>query len=315
MAQVHVRLDLEHKTGERRFDRHHNARSAIARLRRWRPFGQRSEDFAYAEVVDCRAEEHRRLPAGQKQFEIERMARVAQQLDVVAQRSDLVGKQCVEPWIVETFDQLGVVGHARFARCETQQAVMQQIEDAAKALAHAERPRDRRAIDFQHRFDFLDQREPVAHFAVHLVDKRDDRRRTKPAHFEQLDRLRLDALGCVDHHHRRVDGGQHAIGVLREVLMPRRIEQIDRMTGVFELHDRARHRDAALLFHFHPVGCRVSRALARLDRTRELNGAAEQQQLFGQRRLACVRMGNDRERTSLRDVAQEVGGKRFLSHR
>jgi hypothetical protein len=45
--------------------------------------------------------------------------------------------------------------------------------------------------------------------------------------FEQLDRLRFHALGGVDHHHRGVDRGQHAVGVLGEVLVARRVEQVD----------------------------------------------------------------------------------------
>ena len=51
------------------------------------------------------------------------MARIAQQLDVVAQRTDFVRKQRVEARVVQTFDQFGVVGHARFARREAQQAM------------------------------------------------------------------------------------------------------------------------------------------------------------------------------------------------
>ena len=151
----------------------------------------------------------------------------------------------------------------------------------------------------EHRLDLLEQRERLAHFAVHLVDERDDRRVAQAAHLEQLDRLRLDALRRVDHHHRGVDRGQHAIGVLGEVLVARRVEQVDRVAGVVELHHRARDRDAALLLDLHPVGRRVARALARLDGAGHLDRAAEQQQLLGQRRLARVRVRDDRERAAL----------------
>ncbi len=152
--------------------------------------------------------------------------------------------------------------------------------------------------------------ERLAHLAIHLVDERDDRRRAQPADFEQLDRLRLDALRRVDHHHRRVDGGQHAVGVLGEILVARRVEQVDRVAGVVELHHRARDRDAALLLDLHPVRRRVPRALARLDGAGHLDRAAEEQQLLGQRRLARVRVRDDRERAAPRDVAHEIGRER-----
>ena len=233
---------------------------------------------------------------------------LADQLDVVPQRGHLVGEELVEARIVQPFDHLGVVGDALLAGREALQAVVAQVEDAAKALAHADGPGDRRAVDLQHRLDFLLQREGLAHLAVHLVHERDDRRRAQPADLEELDRLLLDAFGRVDHHHRRIDGGQHAIGVLGEVLVARRVEQVDRVRRVLELHDRRRHRDAALLLDFHPVGRRMARALACLDGARHQDRAAEEQKLLGERGLAGVRVRDDRERAALRDVARESGG-------
>ena len=81
---------------------------------------------------------------------------------------------------------------------------------------------------------------------------------------QQAARLRLDAVGRVDHHQRRVDRGQHAVGVFGEVLVARRVEQVDDVAAVLHLHHRARDRDAALLLDLHPVGGGVARGLARL---------------------------------------------------
>src|ERR1039458_1002103 len=72
--------------------------------------------------------------------------------------------------------------------------------------------------------DLVQQLDRVAALAVHLVDEGDDRNVAQAADLEQLAGARLDPLGGVDHHHRRVDGGQGAVGVLREVLVARRVE-------------------------------------------------------------------------------------------
>jgi peptide chain release factor 3 len=56
--------------------------------------------------------------------------------------------------------------------------------------------------------------ERVAALAIHLVDEGQDRDVAQTADLEQLDRLRLDPLGRVDHHHRAVDRGQHPVRVL-----------------------------------------------------------------------------------------------------
>src|SRR4030043_211895 len=50
-------------------------------VRRGRPFGQRAQDFAYAEVVDPGAEEHRRLLALEEGVQFEADARAAHQFD------------------------------------------------------------------------------------------------------------------------------------------------------------------------------------------------------------------------------------------
>ena len=225
------------------------------------------------------------------------------------------GKRASRRGLARPFDHLAVLVHALLARREALQPLAHEVEHAAKALAHADRPAHRRAVDAEHRLDLLEQRHRRAHLAVHLVHERDDRRRAQAAHFEQLDRLRLDALRRVDHHHRGIDRGQHAIRVLGEVLVPRRVEEVDRVALVVELHHGARHRDSALLLHLHPVRRRVPPALARLDGAGELDRAAVEQELLGERRLAGVRVRDDRERPALRDVAHEIGRKGGAGHR
>ena len=75
--------------------------------------------------------------------------------------------------------------------------------------------------------DLVQQLERVLRLAVHLVDEGDDRDVAQAADLEQLQGLRLDALGGVQHHDRGVGGGQRAVGVLGEVLVARRVEQVE----------------------------------------------------------------------------------------
>ena len=65
--------------------------------------------------------------------------------------------------------------------------------------------------------------------------------------------------------------------------------------------------DAALFFDFHPVAGGVPGSLSGLDRTRLADRAAVEQQFFGQRRLAGVRVGDDGEGASARDLSLEFG--------
>src|SRR4029079_14394335 len=60
-------------------------------------------------------------------------------------------------------------------------------------------------------------------------------------------------------------------------------------------------------FDRHPVRARRAAITLGLDLTREIDRSTEQQQLLGQRRLAGVRMGNDRERASSIDLRGKWG--------
>ena len=98
--------------------------------------------------------------------------------------------------------------------------------------------------------------------AVHLVDEGDDRDVAQPADLEQLARARLDALGGVDHHDGRIDRGERAIGVVGEILVARRVEQVEDAVAIFEGHHRGDDRDAALALDLHPVGAGVAAVAA-----------------------------------------------------
>ena len=166
---------------------------------------------------------------------------------------------------------------------------------ATEAFAAADRPGHRRGVERQLLLDLVENFERIARLAVHLVDEGDDRDVAQPAHLEQLQRARLDALGGVDHHHGGVHRRQRAIGVVGEVFMARRVEQVEDMVAIFERHHGSDDRDAALALDLHPVRARLDLVALGLHFAGELDRAAEEKQLLGQRRLARVRVRNDRE--------------------
>jgi hypothetical protein len=166
-------------------------------------------------------------------------------------------------------------------------------------------PVHRRGVERQRLLDLVEQIERVAAFAVELVDEGDDRDVAKPADLEQLAGARLDALRRVNHHDGGIDRGERAVGVLGKVLVARRVEQVEDQVVVFEGHHRGDDRDAALLLDRHPVGLRGAAVALGLDVTGELDRAAEQQELFGQRGLAGVRMRDDGEGAPAPDLARQ----------
>lgn len=164
----------------------------------------------------------------------------------------------------------------------------------------ADRPSDGGGVQRQLLLDLVQNLERIAAFAVHLVDEGDDRNVAQPTDLEQFQRARLDALGGVDDHNGRVDRRQRAVGVVGEVLVAGRVEQVEDIVLVLEGHHRGDDRNAALALDLHPVGTGLDLVLLGLDLAGKLNGATEQQQLFGERGLAGVRVRDDREGAAAR---------------
>ncbi len=109
---------------------------------------------------------------------------------------------------------------------------------AAESLGAADRPGDRGGVQRKLLFDLIQDLERVSAFAVHLVDEGDDRDVAHAADFEELQRTRLDALGGVDDHDSCVHRRQRAIGIVREVFVAGRVEDVEDVVVIFEGHDR-----------------------------------------------------------------------------
>ena len=199
-----------------------------------------------------------------------------------------------------------LTGVRSFSASPRRTAFERQMVGAGKGLAAADRPGDRRRVERQLLLDLVEDLEGVARLAVHLVDEGDDRNVAQAADLEQFQRARLDALGAVDHHDGEVDGRQRAVGVVGKVLVARRVEQVEDVVAILEGHHRGDDRDAALALDLHPVRAGLDAILLGLDLAGELDGAAEQQQLFRQRRLAGVRVGDDREGAPARNRLSDV---------
>ena len=179
-----------------------------------------------------------------------------------------------------------------------QHRVRVEIVDAGEGGPIANRPVNGRRGDAEHAFDLIEQLEGIEGGLVQLVDEGQYRQPAGAAHLEELERLRLDALGRVEHHHDAVDCQERPVGVFAEVLVARRVEQRDMVPVQLELERGGADRNAALLLHLHPVGDGVPLRPASPNGARQLDGSGVQEQFFGQRRLARVGVGNDGERAA-----------------
>ena len=234
--------------------------------------------------------------------QIEPLAGVAHQVELLLDRAGVeVRVERSDLGDAHRAQRPGLAGVA----LEQPHAAALDLDGADEVAAAADRPVHRRGVERQRLLDLVEQIERVAALAVHLVDEGQDRDVAQPADLEQLAGARLDALGGVDHHHGGIDRRQRAVGVFGEVLVARRVEQVEDVVAVFEGHHRGDDRDAALALDRHPVGLGGAAVPLGLDLAGELDRAAEQQELLGQRGLAGVRMRDDGEGAAALDLAGE----------
>ena len=310
---VHVRLDLEHERGEMWVERVDHADVCGACSRRRRHLKELFQERLDAEVSQSGAEEYRRKPALVHGLEIELVARAGKQLHIVDERLILIlGQQTLENGVINGHAlRLDLVAEVR--TLEGDDLVIHAVVHALEALARADRPVYGIGADAELVFDVLEQLIRVARLAVHLVDEGEDRHAAHRADLEQLARLRLDALGCVDDHDGGVRRHQRAVGILGEVLMARGIQNVDALALVAELKDGGCDRNTALLLDLHPVGNRMAAVLLALDHAGLLNRSAVQQEFLGYGRFTGVRMRNDRKCAPIFDFFFQISHRLFSS--
>src|SRR5262249_10185144 len=167
--------------------------------------------------------------------------------------------------------------------------------------------------------DLVEQLERLPARAVPLVHERHHGHLPRSAHVEQLERLRLQALGRVQQHDRAVHRLEHAVGVLGEVRVTWRIEQVETETLVAEAQRRRGDRDAAVALYPHPARGDPAPPRLAVHRARVVDRGRVQRERLGQRGLAGVRVADHRERTPprslLADGTVRHGQLFYLCHR
>ena len=305
---IHVRLDLEDEARELRLERVHEARRRLAGQRRGSELEKALQEGLDAEVVARAAEEDGRDPSRQERRLIEGVSGLEEfelfhERRVCGRAERLDERRIVEGGDLNRGDPLSF---RRISSFVFQQRLPPAVVDALEIRPGADRPRHGVARDAENALDLVHEVERILACAVELVHERDDRDPPHAADLEELDRLRLDALRAVDEHHGGIGRRERAVRVLRKIVVTRRVEEVHVMARVRKLEHARRDRDAALALELHPVARRVAaRVPSRLDRAREMDRAAVEEQLLRERRLAGVRVRNDREGAPAGDLGGE----------
>ncbi len=241
------------------------------------------EDADLVEVVGCRRRHH-----------ADAHALLQHAVLHAHQRDD------AEVRVVPAVDQQGLQRRVAVA-LGRRQALDHRLEQVVDAEAGLGRHLDGVGrVDADHVLDLLRHPLGLGRGQVDLVQDRDDLVVGLDRVIGVGQRLRLDALAGIDHQQRALAGGERAADLVGEVDMARRVHQVQHvglavLRRVVEPHGLRLDGDAALALDVHRIEhLVVELALA--------HRAAAHQQAIGQRALAVVDMGDDREIADQRQV-------------
>ena len=178
---------------------------------------------------------------------------------------------------------------------EKVQLLGQSVVNPAELVAISNGPIHRECADSKHALEFVKEGDRIFGGTIALIDKGKNRDATAAANLEEFARLRLDTFSGVDDHDRGINRGEHAVGVLGEILVAWRVKQVHAIAVVVKLQHRRRDGDTALLLQFHPVGGSRALILARGDTPGQRDRAAIEEKLLSESRLSGVRVRDDRE--------------------
>ena len=153
MVGVHVGLDLEHEAGHLRLVGGDDPPGGLLGARRRRELGERVDEVAHAEIAQRAAEQHRRQVALEKRLPVEWPATVDRQRQLLDRRGALVlGQQRGDGGIVGPGDRnLGAV------LPQAAQRLAPDVIGAGERAAAPDRPVQRRGVERQRLFDFVEQ--------------------------------------------------------------------------------------------------------------------------------------------------------------
>ena len=266
-----------------------------------------------AEVVHCGPEEDRRLGASVDLGFIVFDSSHVEHFEFFDGSGVVIG--------VESFANFGIFERANgdwsaisalWSAFKEMDLLLLSIIDAAKTGAGAEGPINGEGPDAEDAFEFIEEGEGIASWAIAFVHKSEDGDAASSANFEEFSSLRFDAFGRIDDHDDGVDGGEDAVSVFGKVFMTWGVEEIDSVASVVELEDGGGDRNAALPFEFHPIGSGLAGIFSGGDRSSELDRATIEEKFFGESGFAGIGVRDDSESATALDFSEHEKWRTFV---
>ena len=169
---------------------------------------------------------------------------------------------------------------------------------ALKIMATTDGPVNGTGTDSQYLFNFIQKSVRISGLSIKLIDEGKNRDMSHNTDFKELNGLGLHTLCSVNDHHRTVCRHQGSIGILREILVSRSVQNVNAFSVIIKLKYGGGYGNSSFLLNLHPVGNRMLCGLSSLYRSCQVDGTSIEKKLLCKGGLSCVRVGNNRKGSS-----------------
>ena len=169
---------------------------------------------------------------------------------------------------------------------------------ALKVMSAADGPVNRAGSDSQYLLNFIQKGIRVSGLSIKLINEGKNGDMSHNTDFKELNGLGLHTLCSVNDHYRTVCRHQGSIGILREILVSRSIQNVNALSVIIKLEHGGGYGNSSFLLNLHPVGNRMLCGLSSLYRSCQVDGTSIEKKLLCKGGFSCVRVGNNRKGSS-----------------
>lgn len=253
------------------------------------------------EVIQRSIEEYRSDFVRKEQFFVEFVRRVFYQFQFVTQLlCQIFINRSIEIRVIQFFNNADFLNGVVFIVLIEIGFVFIKVVNVFKQFVVVNRLGDRRIVDFQFVFNFIEQFYRVADITVKFVYKGEDRRVAQTGNFYQFTGTIFNIFCGVDNYQVVVYRRQGTIGIFREVFVFRGVEQVNQVIVIRKLYYRRSNGDFTLFFYFYLVRFSVLVGITVFYCIGGLNGLFEQQYFFGDGSFIGVRVRNNGKSAAFR---------------
>ena len=294
MLRIHIGVDLKDKSREVALFWLYDSGVRLLRLRVWGNVYKRIEELSHTEVIQCRTEEHGLLSACHIFLSAKLWIDGLHELQLLAEGlCGLFANGFCDGRVINIIKGNALAYFLFFLFEEELDVVLPDVVNPLEVRPHTNRQGEWHYGEPELLLHFIEEVKSIFTLSIELVDENNHRNASHSAYLNELFGLLLHPFCHIDDHNHRIYRCKGTVGVLRKVLVPRSIEDINLMSAIVECQHGSSHRNPPLSLDFHKVGSRTFLYFVGFYRSCLLNSPTEEEEFLCKGSFPCIGVGDN----------------------